>query len=187
LSKLEIHPVVSNPHTYTQGTFMMRPLFIIGLSVLFLFGCSSKKIAEKARINIAVMGFDARTGVKPGEAETIAESFAAQLQQTGRFTVVDRKQMRALLQEQGFQSMQSGDADASRAGKMLAVRKMINGSIGKLGDNYIFNIKVTDVETASIEISISKTYDDDLEDVMKKFVPSLVQEILDNMDGKKNK
>ncbi len=166
---------------------MLRPLFIVAFSIVFLIGCSSKKVAEKPRINIAVMGFDARSGVQPGEAETVAEAFAAQLQQTGRFTVVDRKQMRAILQEQGFQSMQSGDAEAHRAGKMLAVRKMINGSIGKLGDNYIFNVKVTDVETASIEISISKTYDDDLEDVMETFVPSLVQEILDTMDGKKKK
>jgi len=166
---------------------MVRPLSIIAFSIVFLVGCSSKKVAEKPRINIAVMGFDARSGVQPGEAETVAEAFAAQLQQTGRFTVVDRKQMRAIMQERGFQSMQSGEGEVSKVGHILAVRKMVTGSIGKLGDNYIFNVKVTDVETASIEISISKTYDDDLEDVMETFVPSLVQEILDTMDGKRKK
>ena len=83
--------------------------------------------------------------------------------------------------------MQSGEAETSKAGKMLAVRKIVNGSMGKLGEKYIFNVKMTDVETGSIDIAISKTYDDDLEDIFDEFVPQLVQEILDTIDGKKKK
>ncbi|HLF19246.1 MAG TPA: CsgG/HfaB family protein [Bacteroidota bacterium] len=167
---------------------MLRPLVIILFSFAFLIGCgSSKKVVNVPRMNIAVMGFEARTGVEPGEAESVAEAFAAQLQQTGRFTVIDRKQMQTILQEQGFQAIQSGEAEASRAGKILSVRKMITGSMGKLGDKYIFSIKMTDVESSNIDVAISKTYDDDLEDIFEEFIPQLVQEILDTIDGKKKK
>ena len=167
---------------------MVRPLFMILFSFAFLVGCgSSKKAVNIPKVNIAVMPFEARTGVQAGEAESIADVFASQLQQTGRFTVVDRKQMQTILQEQGFQAMQSGDTDASRAGKVLAVRKMITGSMGKLGDNYVFSIKMTDVESSNIDVAISRTYDDDLEDIFEEFIPQLVQEILDTIDGKKKK
>lgn len=162
-------------------------LVVVFFLPLFL-GCgSSKKVATLPKVNIAVMPFESRAGIEPGEAESIADGFASQLQQTGRFTVVDRKQIQAILQEQGFQAMQSGETEASRAGKMLAVRKMLTGNMGKLGEKYVFNVKMTDVETGSIDISISKTYDDDLEDIFDEFIPQLVQEIVDTIDGKRKK
>jgi curli biogenesis system outer membrane secretion channel CsgG len=155
------------------------------LVVLFLAGCgSSKKVVNQPKMNIAIMDFEARSGVQPGEAQTIGDMFSSLLQQTGRFTVVDRKQITTLMQEQGFQASQEGDA--AKAGKVMAVRKMFFGSIGKLGkDVFVVNIKMSDVETSSIEYAVSKNYDDDLEDIHKDFLPGLINEIVQTIDGKK--
>lgn len=158
----------------------------VSLLVVFLLaGCgSSKKVVNLPKINIAIMDFEARSGVQPGEAQTIGDMFSSLLQQTGRFTVVDRKKITTLMQEQGFQASQEGDA--AKAGKVLAVRKMFFGSIGKLGkDVFVVNIKMSDVETSSIEYAVSKYYDDDLEDIHKDFLPGLISEIVQTIDGKK--
>jgi TolB-like protein len=154
------------------------------VTVLFI-GCgSSKKAVFQPKISIAIMDFEARTGVQPGEAQSVGDMFASLLQQTGRFNVMDRKQVKLMMQEQGFQASQEGDV--SKAGKVLAVRKMLFGSLGKLGKSvYVFNVKMTDVESSNIDLSISKNYDDDLEDIGDEFLPSIVQQVVQTIDGGK--
>jgi curli biogenesis system outer membrane secretion channel CsgG len=120
--------------------------------------------------------------MKSGEAESVTDMFSSALQNTGRFTVIERNKLNAVLQEQGFQSTQNGE-DAVKAGKILSVRKMFSGSIGMLGDNYIVNLKMIDVETSRVEYAHTWTYDDDLEDIGRKFLPKLVQEFIKSLDG----
>jgi TolB-like protein len=148
-----------------------------------MMGCgSSKPPAPPAKIPVSVSEFEARTGVQPGEAQLVSDAFSALVQNSGRFTVVERNQLKAVLQEQGFQDQQQG---AQReTGTTIAIRKMITGSIGKLGDNFIFTLRMTDVESASVDLLLTRTYDDDLEDINEKFLPSVLQEVLDTLDGK---
>lgn len=156
--------------------------------VLFLFGCSaSKPETPKPKINISIMDFEARAGVQTPEAQTVGDALASLLTQTARFNVIDRKQIQAVLQEQGFQAAQNPGAGLSHAAGVLAVKKFVTGSLGKLGDNYIFSVKITDVETSGIDLSISRTYDDDLEDIMDDFLPEIVAEIVAAVDGVKKK
>lgn len=148
-----------------------------------LFGCSSSKPpAMPAKIPVSILEFEARTGVMPGEAQIVTDAFSSLIQNSGRFTVVERKQLQAVLQEQAFQAQQAGGQREN--GTTIAIRKMITGSIGKLGDNYIFTLRMTNVESASVDLSLTRTYDDDLEDINKKFLPSVLQELLDVLDGK---
>jgi TolB-like protein len=156
--------------------------------VLFLIGCgSSRPEAPKPKINISIMDFEARAGVQAPEAQSVGDALASLLTQSARFNVIDRKQIQAVLQEQGFQAAQNPNAGLSQAAHVLAVRKFVTGSLGKLGDNYIFSVKITDVETSGIDLSISRTYDDDLEDIMEEFLPEIVNEILAAVDGVKQK
>lgn len=156
--------------------------------ILVLFGCgASKPEAPKPKINISIMDFEARAGVQSLEAQSVGDAIASLLTQTARFNVVDRKQIQAVLQEQGFQAAQNPNAGLSQAAHVLSVRKFVTGSLGKLGDNYIFSVKLTDVETSAIDLSISRTYDDDLEDIMDEFLPSIVNEIVAAVDGVKAK
>lgn len=154
--------------------------------LLIQAGCaSSTPEAAKPKINISIMDFEARAGVQAPEAQLVGDALASLLTQTARFNVVDRKQIQAVLQEQGFQAAQNPNAGLSQAAHVLAVRKFVTGSLGKLGDNYIFSVKITDVETSGIDLSISRTYDDDLEDIMDEFLPAIVNEIVAAVDGVK--
>jgi curli biogenesis system outer membrane secretion channel CsgG len=120
--------------------------------------------------------------MKAGEAESVTDMFSSALQNTGRFTVIERNKLNAVLQEQGFQATQDGE-DAVKAGKILSVRKMFLGSIGMLGKKYVVNLKMIDVETSRVEYARMWTYDDDLENIGEKFLPKLVQEFLKSLDG----
>jgi TolB-like protein len=65
----------------------------------------------------------------------------------------------------------------------LAIKKMFSGSLGKLGDKFIFNLKMIDVESSRVDLAVSRTYDDDLEDIGEEFLPNIVREILLTIDG----
>ncbi len=163
---------------------MIRSAAVFCAIALFASGCgSSKQTVDQPKINIAIMDFEARTGVQAGEAQSVGDLFASLLQNTGRFNVVDRKQVKSMMDEQGFQSSQEGNA--AKTGKVLAVHKMLFGSLGKLGkDVYVLSVKMTDVESSSIDLAITKNYDDDLEDISDKFLPGIVKEIVQSIDGK---
>jgi TolB-like protein len=162
---------------------MVQRLLCCVSSILLFIGCSStEKIPPPSPILCSILALESRAGMKTGEAESVTEMFTSALQNTGRFTVIERKQVNAILQEQGFQSTQSGD-DAVKAGKILSVKKMFSGSIGMLGDNYIVNLKMIDVETSHVEYAHTWTYDDDLEDIGDEFLPKIVQEFLQSLDG----
>jgi TolB-like protein len=164
---------------------MIQKLLCCVGSMILLLGCSSaEKIPPKTPLLCSLLSFESRAGVKEEEAESITEMMSAALQNTGRFTLVERKKMNAVLQEQGFQSIQSGE-DAVKAGKILAVQKMFSGSIGMLGKKYIVNLKMIDVESSRVDFMRSWTYDDDLEDIGKEFFPEIAQEVVKIIDGMK--
>lgn len=157
------------------------------LLLLFLFvlpSCSgSKKVVRAPKLHIAVLDFEPRAGVKTEEAQAMRDAFASLLQQTGVFTVVDRAQTQKILAEQQFQAMQAENAEAA-TGKILAVRKLVSGSVGKLGDDYVFNIKMTDVENAAVDFAISKTFNGDLEDVIEDLFPEFVEAMVKAVESR---
>ena len=150
--------------------------------VLFISCSSTEKIPPSPPIHCSILSLESRAGMKAGEAESVTDMFSSALQNTGRFTVVERNKLYAVLQEQGFQAAQNGE-DAVKAGKILSVQKMFSGSIGKLGEKYILNLKMIDVETSRVEYAHIWTYDDDLENIGEKFLPKVVLEFIKSLDG----
>ncbi len=162
---------------------MSQRLLCYVSGMILLVGCSStEKISPPSPILCSIISLESRAGMKSGEAESVTDMFSSALQNTGRFTVIERNKLNAVLQEQGFQATQNGE-DAVKAGKILSVRKIFSGSIGMLGENYIVNLKMIDVETSRIEYARTWTYNDDLEDIGEKFLPKIVQEFLKSLDG----
>jgi len=126
-----------------------------------------------------MMDFDGRAGIDAGTAQLIRDAFSAELQKTGRFSIIDRKVTAAIVEEQQLQAAQKGEEASVR---LHSLKKMISGSVGKLGEDFVFNIKVTDVATASVDFAIAKMYNGDLEDVMEDFLPELARELLRSLD-----
>jgi TolB-like protein len=100
------------------------------------------------RSKIAVLSISSRDR---DNAIFVMDELEFQLVDTGFFTVVDRKTLDHVRNEQNFQS--SGDVDDNSAvsmGKMLGADIVITGSISGTGSTQRLTLKALDVQTAQI-------------------------------------
>ena len=159
----------------------------IGCSVallLFAMSCRTVKPDEPPRIRMAVMKFQASGAVKPEEAELVGDIISSMLQRSPRIAIYDRKQIGAVMQEQGFMAAQTSLGSDSVGSKISGVEKMIFGSLGKLGSQYVFTLRMVNVETSATELSLSRMFDDDLDAIADEFLPKVVLYVTNTIEGK---
>ena len=96
-------------------------------------------------------------GLKPEECSTLSDAFRQELFSTGKYRIVDRKNMDQILKEQGMQvSDCTSEECVVKIGQLLGVEKMAFGSIGRLGENYVIAIQLVNVESGEIEKMASR-------------------------------
>jgi TolB-like protein len=163
-------------------------LFIL-LTVYQSYLLSQQRITPKARLNIAVMDFDAREGLSKGEAATLSDVLNSELVKSDEFTMVDRSRIKAILMEQGFQQSEacSQVECVVEAGKILKVEKMFVGVVGKIGKMYNINIQLIDIATARIERNISRQHSGEVEELATDVIPSMAAQMIREMTGKELK
>ena len=123
--------------------------YLIAVFVLFL--CIASISAYAGELRIAVVDLVAKE-VTGATAEMVSDLLRTELLNTGKFMVVERSRMDLILKEQGFQ--QSGCAEtecAAQIGKLLSIRKILVGTVGRLGESLIINARIIDVETGTME------------------------------------
>ncbi len=116
--------------------------------------------------SVAVIDFAGR-GVSSEDAVTMAERFSTELMERGRFQVLERARINEVMKEVALQQAVCSDAEcAVDIGKLIAARKVVLGTVAKVGGIYTVNIKLTDVETGKIEVNISEDCDCSIEEVL---------------------
>lgn len=137
--------------------------------------------ADSATVNIGVLDLEPRGGLTTEEVMSISDRLRGELINTGKYTVVERSQMDMILKEQGFQ--QTGVcSEAScivEVGQLLAVHKMVGGSIGKVGNAYSVNLKIIDVKTGKIERQVA----DDIASTKEELVSFHIRNVARKMAG----
>jgi LysM repeat protein len=95
------------------------------------------------------------SALTPAECASLTEVLQNALVETRYFRVRSRSDIDAVLKEQSFQQKQASDDAAYlvEMGKLLATRKIVGGTVGKLGDTYAVTVRMVNVETGEIEIS----------------------------------
>jgi hypothetical protein len=98
---------------------------------------------------IAVLDLDA-VGSSKTEASAMTDRLREELLKTGKFTLVDRQQMEAVLGEQAFQQAGCTSAEcAVKVGKVLGARKLVTGRVTKIDEqHWLLSANIIDVETA---------------------------------------
>jgi len=122
-------------------------LQVINIVIILLLSVSS--YAEKMRI--VVMDFKA-DGVTNAVAARVSELIRTEMINSGEFLIIERKQMDMIFKEQGFQK--TGCTDESCAveiGRLLSARKILIGTVMKLGEAIIINGRIVDVEKGVAE------------------------------------
>ena len=128
----------------------MRSLFKI--TFLSLFGSWAY-----SQETVGILDFEA-IGISLNESKALSNRFGSEFQtlSTGRYVLVERQQMGAILEEQGLQ--QSGCVSSECAvevGNALGAKFIVTGSISKVGNIFSVTVKLIDVETSQIIKSIS--------------------------------
>jgi WD40 repeat protein len=108
-------------------------------------------IPANANLTIGVMEMDAN-GVDPGTAHAVAELLQTSIAANSSVTLVERSRMDQIIHEQNFQFSNRADpGTATRLGQLLGARKMIFGSVSKLGTSMTIHTAIVDVETGKID------------------------------------
>lgn len=120
---------------------MKKLLFAVGVLLIGMVN---------AQINIAVMDFKG-IAISSNDAIALTDRLRAELFLTGKFVVLEREKMDAILNEQQFQlSGCTSDACAVEAGQLLAVEQMVAGSISKIGQTYSVTARLISVEKGDV-------------------------------------
>ncbi len=99
-------------------------------------------------------------GIPEDEAVLITERLIECLLRIGDYTVVERSQMKAILEEQGFQLTGACDTKecAVKVGQLIGVERMVAGSVGRVGNMYTLSVRMFAVETGRIMTAASGDY-----------------------------
>ena len=151
----------------------MRNIKYFALIVLvLLYACSSAKKSKKdadvekvdkpqVRERIAVLDF--KTVNLPGDkSRIISELIRTDLINTNKFTVIERSQVDMIFKEHGFSSTGvTDDSSAAKIGKLLTAKKILIGSVMKVGEGIVITSRVVDVEKGVAENSAKVTAESD--------------------------
>ena len=122
-------------------------------------------------INIGILDIEP-TGITDVEAKTLTDELRYNLVNLNKFSVLERSEMKSILEEQGFQQSGCTTSEcAVEAGELLGVQKIIAGSVGKIGSIYTINIRTIDVKTGKIEQSVNEKHDGDIEGLLDFMLP----------------
>lgn len=150
-----------------------KRLRVIGVIALLIGATVSPVRALESKPRIAVLEFD-RVQTDEAEAAAAADKLRDDLVNLRAFTVLDRAQTGAVLDELAFQS--EGITDQSRAvalGKLLNVEYIVSGRITRLETAYQVNARMIEVETAEIVRSESIIHEGDILGLLAVKMPRL--------------
>ena len=148
-------------------------------SILFLCATAIFAEAEPGPISVAVLPFSGH-GVDSISALVVSDALSDELMRTGQVQVMERSQIKSILNEQGFQ--QSGACDGSecavQTGRILSVQDIVVGTIGKLGDSYSLSVRLVNVETGEVTRSSHRMQQGAIDAVVAQTLPQIAAELL---------
>jgi len=128
---------------------------LLGLAILILSGPA---LGAEERLSIAVMEFKV-TGLPKDEVDLLVDYLNNALFETGAFDVLQRNKREMLVKEMEFSASEAADSSRTRQiGKLLASKLLLFGSIGRIGQQILFNTTTVDVETGKVVSTHSRTY-----------------------------
>ncbi len=157
----------------------MNNIIKIYIVLIILFTTAQLIKAEKKqlkKINIAIIELQTNN-CSPSLGRAVTDILAGKIFKSKQFILLEKNQIDMIIKQKNFTKKNSIETDyAAQLGQTLEVEKIIVGSISKI-DNYTLEIRVIDVKTNKIEISISQNADNISE----------IKEVLNNVNLKINR
>ncbi len=124
--------------------------------------------AQSEETSLAVLSFQVGEGLSTEAGEALADLCRETIQESGRYLLVDREQMKLLLSEEDFASTISCDDTRCLVdyGKKLRAQKIVHGRISRVAESFVLTIKILDVGSATIEAIRTATVRGKLDDLI---------------------
>ena len=127
----------------TIKKYIQLPLLIISF-VIISMSTAHSAVEEKDRL--LVIPLKDKGGVSQDEASLLTNILSTEIYRSGKFTILNRDDMKAVLDEKEFELAMGCDDDNNicllENVAKLAVNKIIAGDVGKLGRKYIVSIRM---------------------------------------------
>lgn len=154
----------------------MKKLLCAAYAVFALSG----SIFGAEKVTVAVLDLNPK-GVPQIVAAAVSDIVRSEFVNIANFTVVERSQMKAILDEQGLQM--SGCTDSSCAvqlGKILSAKRIVVGEVTKMGQGALIAIRYVDVTKGSSMFAAKETAKtmDDIQPAAEKAAKGLAQRIV---------
>lgn len=132
---------------------------------------------------VGILDFESNN-VDPGEARAITDRFRLYLGNQAIFQVIERRRMQDILNEVGFQITGACDTEECivQVGKILGARKMIAGSVSRVGTLYSLQVRIIDIETSMVEHQAVADVSG-IEDVLTSACESVANELAQKASG----
>lgn len=139
--------------------------------------------APRDTILVGVLDLDA-SNLDPGEARVISDRLRYFINSQPIFQLIERAKMVNIMEEVGFQISGACDTDECvvQVGKILGARKMIAGSIGRVGTIYTLQVRIVDIESSMVEHQ-AFTNVSGIEDVLETATATVAKELADILAG----
>jgi len=164
--------------------YLVINLFLVSLAPL-----GTAVAQEKKTYIIGIMNLDAK-GVSEVEADVLSEklrSHVTQLLLSSRFRgmeekdqyeVVEREDMDKIFEEFDLQSAGClSDSCAIEFGKMLQADRILQGSIGKVGNTFSVSARILDVEKTRTIVNVNRQHRGSIDDLLSTVIPEIGDEI----------
>jgi TolB-like protein len=151
------------------------------LLYILLALCLSGTLYGKERIPVAVLDLTAN-GVPDFYGRAVADMMITELKKYDDVQLIERNQVELILKEQETQKKCSSSDCAVQMGRLLSAKKILIGSITKMGRLYMINGKVIDVEKGSVDFVESGrcTDEEDIEVAARVCAVKLVNRMTGN-------
>jgi len=155
----------------------MKPFtkcLLLGLLVCFQ---PFSSIAQQKTV-IAVYNLSARA-VALTDVSIITDRLRSELIKTNKFDVMERDMMEEILEEQAIQLTGLCDEASClvEVGKMISVKQMVGGSIGKIGNIYSMQVRLVDVETGKVLKTVEEDYHGSIELLLTNVTPRVARKL----------
>jgi len=129
---------------------MRKRLAAFSITALVILVGLMASVSEAAKTTIVVLDLEA-SGVKAHEAQILSDYVRDAIFKTGKYKLVDRKQLEAALKDLKLSMTGLSQDELIQLGKVLQAQKMVSGKLGKIGSTYTISVQLMDIQTTSIE------------------------------------
>jgi WD40 repeat protein len=141
-------------------------------------GSATPALPPGQPVKLAILGFEAK-GVSQDVADVAMSSLSNALANFDYITLVERRQIEAILKEQQFQLSGLTEEEGVSVGKIVKADVILLGNVGKLGSSIVFSAKLISVETGKVlkgrEVICEECRDQDMYDAINMLVSTIAQ------------